>query len=361
MKQRWAIQILKLCSLILLSNTATSLEIEDEPPTVKVDVFAKHKGNRIEYNYRVINDLPETIDSVIIGGYIEQGEMTNADVRESIEAKELVEAVELIEAEESIEADELINVWELLELPSGWHPKLGIPSASSDSPMGWRISLSSSEDGEAHAIVWKARNDRSPLLLGGHRLGRMRVSLDQSDNSYLNSYATVHFTDREPATLTVPINQLDDIPPALIVSMVPDTLRSPEGKLMPVNTVFTVKYDYFDQLPAIKLESITANEMLGYGDITDASFGIDDRYIKLRAHHNDTADRIYTVIYSATDASGNQTLASATVTVPYDPPVEMQLTPFPEQVETMQIPDTQDQSDETHSEILHDEYESLSP
>jgi len=355
MKQRWAIQILKLCSLILLSNAATSLAIEDEPPTVKVDAFAKHKGNRIEYNYRVINDLPETIDSVIIGGSIEQGVTADIDVKKSIEAEELVEA------EESIEADELINVWELLELPSGWHPKLGIPSASSNSPMGWRVSLSSSEDGEAHAIVWEAKNDRSPLLLGGHRLGKMRVSLDQQDNSYLNSYATVHFTDREPATLTVPINQLDDIPPALVVSMVPDTLRSPEGKLMPVNTVFTVKDDYFDHLPAIKLESITANEMLDYGDITDASFGIDDRYIKLRARHNDTADRIYTVIYSATDASGNQTLASSTVTVPYDPPVEMQLTPFPEQVETMQSPVTQDQSDETHSEVLHDEYESLSP
>jgi len=349
MKQRWAIQILKLCSLILLGNAATSLAIEDEPPTVKVDVFAKHKGNRIEYNYRVINDLPETIDSVIIGGSIEQGEMTDVDERESIEADELIETAELI------------NVWELLELPSGWHPKLGIPSASSNSPMGWRVSLSSSEDGEAHAIVWEAKNDRSPLLLGGHRLGKMRVSLDQPDNSYLNSYATVHFTDREPATLTVPINQLDDIPPALVVSMVPDILRSPEGKLMPVNTVFTVKDDYFDHLPAIKLESITANEMLDYGDITDASFGIDDRYIKLRAHHNDTADRIYTVIYSATDASGNQTLASATVTVPYDPPVEMQLTPFPEQVGTMQSPVMQDQSNETQYEVLHDEYESLSP
>jgi len=85
-----------------------------------------------------------------------------------------------------------------------------------------------------------------------------------------------------------------------------------------VNAIFTIKDDDFDHLPEVKLESITANEPLEPGDIRDASFGIDDRYIKLRAHHNGASDRIYTVIYSATDASGNQTLASATVTVPHE-------------------------------------------
>ena len=343
MKQRGAIQILKLCCLILLSNATASMAKDAEPPTVKVDVYAKHKGNKVVYSYRVINNLPETIDSVIIGGSIEIGDST--------EQREMTDA----------DAEELINAWELLELPSGWHLKLGIPSASSRSPTGWRISLSSSEDSETHAIVWKARNDKSPLLLGGRRMGKMSVSLGQADNSYLTSYATVHFTDREPATLTVPINQLDDIPPALIVSMVPDTLRSPEGKLMPVNTVFTVKDDYFDHLPEIKLESITANETLDYGDIRDASFGIDDRHLKLRAYNNDTSDRIYTVIYSATDASGNQTLASATVTVPYDPPEEMQSTPFLDFFKTMQTPTEQVQTEEPQPEALQDQYENLAP
>jgi len=337
MKQRSGIQVLKFCCLLLMGNAAISMATENELSTVKVDVFAKHQGNKIVYSYRVINNLPESIDSVTIGGYIEHVEMRDVDVSESI------------------------NVWELLELPSGWHPRLGIPSTSSDSPMGWRISLSSSEDGEAHAIVWEAKNDRSPLLLGGDRMGKMRVSLDQPDSSYLASHATVHFTDREPATLTVQINQLDDVPPALVVSMDPDTIRSPEGDFMPVNAIFTVKEDYFDHLPAIKLESIFPNETIDYGDITDASYGIDDRHIRFRARHNDTADRIYTVIYSATDASGNQTLASATVTVPYDPPVDVPLTPIPEQVETMQTPMGQDQIEETHPEVLQDLYENLSP
>jgi hypothetical protein len=77
---------------------------------------------------------------------------------------------------------------------------------------------------------------------------------------------------------------------------------------------FTIKDDY-DRMPEIKLESITANEPLEANDIRDASFGLDDRYFKFRAESKSTAGRIYTVTYSATDASGNQTTASATVTV----------------------------------------------
>jgi hypothetical protein len=45
------------------------------------------------------------------------------------------------------------------------------------------------------------------------------------------------------------------------------------------------------------------------------SLGLDDRYFKFLAESKSTSGRIYTVIYSATDASGNQALASATVRV----------------------------------------------
>jgi hypothetical protein len=68
-------------------------------------------------------------------------------------------------------------------------------------------------------------------------------------------------------------------------------------------------------MPEIKLESITASEPLAADDVRDANIGLDDRYLKLRAESKDPAGRIYTVTYSATDASGNQTLASAMVTV----------------------------------------------
>jgi len=287
MKQSRAILIFKLTSLTWLVYANAGMA-EETPPTVKVGVYARHLASKIVYNYRVNNKFPQTIDAVTIGRDSKNDEDPNNDT------------------------------WELVELPSDWHIKLGIPAASSNSPTGWRVSVSDPENGETHAILWEVINEKSPALLGGQTLAKMSVSLDRPDANYLTGHAMVHFTNRNPATITVPLDQLDTTPPTLAVTLNPSTLRSPDNKLIPVNVIFTVKDDDYDRLPEVKLESITANEPLDPGDIRDASFGIDDRYIKLRAHHNGSSDRIYTVIYSATDASGNQTLASATVTVPHD-------------------------------------------
>ncbi len=288
MKQSWPMIILKLSGLLLLTQASVSMAEEPAPPTVKVGVYARHLGSKIVYQYRVINNLPQTIDAVSIGRDGMHDEDPNNDA------------------------------FELFELPSGWHPKLGIPASSSNSPTGWHVSVSDPEKGDTHAILWEVINEKSPALAGGQTLGKMSVALDQPDTNYLSGHAMIHFTNRYPATITVPLEQLDTAPPSLAVNLIPWTLRSPDGKHMPVNAIFTIKDDDYDHLPEVKLESITANEPLEPGDIRDASFGIDDRYIKLRAHHNGVSDRIYTVIYSATDASGNQTLASAIVTVPHD-------------------------------------------
>jgi hypothetical protein len=287
MKQSRTILLLKLTGLTWLAYATVGMAAET-PPTVKVGAYARHLASKVVYNYRVINHLPQTIDAITIGRDNNNDEDPNNDI------------------------------WELVELPSDWHSKLGIPSASSSSPTGWKVSVSDPENGETHAILWEVINDKSPALLGGQTLAKMSVSLDRPDANYLTGHAMVHFTNRYPATISVPVEQLDLTPPTLGVNLSPSTLRAQDNKLIPVNAIFTVKEDDYDRLPEIKLESITANEPLEPDDIRDASFGIDDRYIKLRAHHNGSSDRIYTVIYSATDASGNQTLASATVTVPYD-------------------------------------------
>jgi hypothetical protein len=80
-----------------------------------------------------------------------------------------------------------------------------------------------------------------------------------------------------------------------------------------------VKDDY-DPQPEIKLESITANEPMNKDDIQDAQIGTDDRQFKLKAERDgkNKTGRIYTVTYSATDATGNKAIASATVVVPHD-------------------------------------------
>jgi endo-1,4-beta-xylanase len=85
-----------------------------------------------------------------------------------------------------------------------------------------------------------------------------------------------------------------------------------------------VTSDTCDAHPAIRLVSITSNEPdngLGDGDqprdIQDAAFGTDDRQFQLRNERGGSGrGRIYTITYSATDASGNKTVKQATVLVP---------------------------------------------
>jgi hypothetical protein len=89
-----------------------------------------------------------------------------------------------------------------------------------------------------------------------------------------------------------------------------------------------VATDICDPSPVVVLESITSNEpddAPGGGDghttndIQGAEIGTDDRAFQLRAERDGKGSgRIYTVTYSATDASGNSATASATVSVPHD-------------------------------------------
>lgn len=310
---------------LTFASAGTSMGAEPAVPasSVKVGVYAKHVGNKIVYHYRVFNNSQHDITAVSIGYNTMNDE------------------------------DPVNDVWELTELPSGWNPKLGIPAANSNSPTGWRVSMTTpgniptlgnmptpGEESKTHAITWEIVNNKSPVLASGQTTAKMSISLDKVDINYLTGHALVTFSDDSlaavsrgtpaavtkdsptavtkspPLNITVPIELLDTIPPTLTVTLTPNTIWSPDNKHIPVNVTFAKKEDNFDNLPEIKLESITANEALEPDDIRDASYGLDDRYLRLRAKHNGDTDRIYTVIYSATDASGNQTTASATVTVP---------------------------------------------
>jgi hypothetical protein len=55
------------------------------------------------------------------------------------------------------------------------------------------------------------------------------------------------------------------------------------------------------------------------GDIAGAATGSDDRSFSVRAERaGNGPGRTYTVVYEATDASGNTAQATATVVVPHD-------------------------------------------
>jgi len=289
MKQNFKMLLLgatSLASLALASpafSTDSTTEVEEAPPAI-VGVYARHVGGKIVYHYRVTNNSQLNVTAVTIGRDDQNDGNPDNDVNE------------------------------LVELPAGYTAKLGIPSTSSNSPTGWRVSVLAPEDTEAHAIAWEVMNEHSPQIRTNQTDSKMRISLDEPDNNYLTAHALVTFGDTNPETLTVPIEQLDVTPPDLTVILTPDMVAAQDNEFVAIKASFILKDDY-DRMPEIRLESITSNEILSYGDIRDASYGLDDRYFKILAESKDMGGRTYTVTYSATDASGNQAIASAMVIV----------------------------------------------
>jgi hypothetical protein len=286
MKQSAAILMLGLNSLAgpAFADVVMSPADKPQPAPGSVGVYAQHSAGKIVYHYRVTNTSQQNITAVTIGR----------------------------DNQNDMNPDNDIN--ELLELPSGWNAKLGIPSTSANSPTGWRVSLIAPEENATHAIAWEVMNDRSPRILTNQTVSKMSITLDNPDNNYQSCHALVTYDNGNPINFTVPLQRLDITPPSLTVILIPDTLTIQNDKFVAIKASFIVKDDY-DRLPEIKLESITANEPLGTSDIRDASIGLDDRYFKVLAESKSTSGRIYTVTYSATDASGNQSIASAPVTV----------------------------------------------
>ncbi len=94
-----------------------------------------------------------------------------------------------------------------------------------------------------------------------------------------------------------------------------------------------------DNVPGVTvvLTSITCNED-ATGDIAAASTGQYDTFFDLRAKRSSTQPRIYTVLYTATDAVGNVSSASATVTVPLLQPkdIDGEILPAPSAIELAQ-------------------------
>jgi hypothetical protein len=120
------------------------------------------------------------------------------------------------------------------------------------------------------------------------------------------------------------VEVVDTTAPQLSLVLSPTHLSPPNHKLA-VITATVAATDTCDANPAVALVSIESNEPdngLGDGDqpndIQEAAFGTDDRQFSLRKERGGSGTgRIYTVTYSATDASGNTTTRQATVTVPF--------------------------------------------
>lgn len=275
-----------------------------EQPAVVVKTYGQHIGGNIVYQHQVTNNGSRNVVGIALAENAEtdQGELN-------------------------------------FVLPVGnamCNPKIN--PAYISGPTGWTAQLIRIEHSGCF-LQW--RRPRSPLLpLQPGQTMRLSVTVPIVDDAYLIKYFSVRLSElseppsgaayltghfsagygdgNEPWHYNGVMEKLDVTPPTLTVTLTPSTLPS-NGKHVPITATVTAKDDY-DPAPEIILESITPSEMTEPGDIRDAHLGTDDRQFMLKAESRgrNKAARFYTVIYSATDASGNKATASATVTVAHD-------------------------------------------
>ena len=299
----FSIRMIVSISLFLLSVTAYSQAI---PTPVQIIGTGIHYGGFVIYRYQVKNNGSQNISRITLGY-----------------------------AGEKDSSFQGFTEWP--DDPSVALPMAGqwFPATIISSPDGWGSTLiSTTGEGGAIGIDWvegslakvlwpqRLQSANAPhiylsgkAIVPGQASGDFSVKLERPDYAYVQGYASVKYGDN---TLPIPIEKGDTIPPALTVTLTPNTLH-PNGKHVPITATITVKDDY-DPSPEIKLESITPSELAEPGDIRDASLGTDDRQFMLKAEREgkNKTGRVYTVIYSATDASGNKAIATATVTVLHD-------------------------------------------
>ena len=180
-------------------------------------------------------------------------------------------------------------------------------------------SKSSDPDGDALSFVWKNESGSvvgtTAVVQLTPAMGTHTFTLTVTDTGGLSSMATTHVTVR------------DTNAPSLHVALSPNVLWPPNHRLMQINATVNAN-DSCDANPTVALVSITSNEPdegLGDGDQPNdiqavgggpIPFGTDVQSFLLRAERSGMGTgRIYTVTYMARDASGNQSSASAQVSV----------------------------------------------
>jgi len=297
--------------IILFAATSTALAcffasvnaVAQVAPSVEVTAWGMHRGGMVVYKYQVKNLGASPIDDFFIGFHPPVGSVDGA--------------AELNEGPYYPESTSLWLSQSVSQSPAGWGVYLSFPEESATFSLRWV------EAGHYRDMWPKARGANIPiaqnppnLMPPGAIWDQFSVTLPKPDYAYVQGHAYLFYGHNE---ITVPMVKGDTIPPILTVRLSPNKLWPPNDKLVPITATIAVK-DNYDPQPEVILESITSNEALESGDIQGAQYGTDDRQFLLKAEREGTikAGRIYTVTYSATDASGNKATASATVTVPHD-------------------------------------------
>jgi hypothetical protein len=140
---------------------------------------------------------------------------------------------------------------------------------------------------------------------------------------------TVTFTATDcvgnASSCTADVTVEDTTPPEITVTLNRDRLWPPNHKMADIFATVTVA-DACDPDPTFVLTSVESNEPdNGKGDgktvndIQDADVGTPDTHIRLRSERSGRGDgRIYTIVYTVEDCSGNTSEATVAVRVPHD-------------------------------------------
>jgi uncharacterized protein len=159
------------------------------------------------------------------------------------------------------------------------------------------------------ATVWHINADEPDIL-------DYDMTFKQAPQAALYEPNAYRSSDHD--AVIVGLDSCDEIAPTLDVSVTPDTLWPPNHKYVDVEATLAVD-DNFDQDPEVAVAA-TSNEPddgSGDGSTTNDIVIVADDTIRLRAERSGNGSgRVYTLKFEATDACGNSTTESATVTVP---------------------------------------------
>ncbi|NOU00253.1 MAG: hypothetical protein HOO95_01565 [Gallionella sp.] len=289
-------------------------------PPITVQSYAKHVGSNTVYTYQVTNHGPNRLVAFSIGCFCQNAdEPPLTDIEPELVIYPINYDVNVNEGYGGTSASSY-------SAPLGWeghvehYEDIGYISFGFNSEWGSGISLLPGNT-ETFSITTSTKDDsglRTISLYTSGGAGSEEFFYDKNRRGYLNGHYSYRENDAagKYRVYSYPMQRMDQTAPVISVTLTPTTLSPPNGNLIPITAAITVTDDY-DPEPEIKLESITATETLDATDIQNAQLGSDDRDFSLAAKRtsNNLAGRIYTVTYSATDASGNKATATATVTV----------------------------------------------
>ena len=289
-------------------------------PQITVQSYARHAGPNTVYTYRVTNHGPDRLFRFILGCDCRDGR--DPPPMPEDEPQLVIFPINYVFRDDCGESSSCGDTSEdSYTAPTGWYGSVGhyegtgFISFDFDTDTGSGISLLPGYS-ETFSIITPTKGDDFSF----HPLGNAYF-YEKNKRGYL----TGHYSYWEDIpnggnrVVSYPMELIDKTPPTLSITLNPATLWPPNNKPMLVNATITTSDDY-DPEPEIKLESITSSETLADGDIQNAQSGTDDRdfYLAAKRAGNNQTGRIYTITYSATDASGNKATASATVAVQHD-------------------------------------------